>query len=85
MEVLDKLTRREAQVYQCILEFGPISNEGIAQILGGHPHWYTGRIKTLRDELQVIEIAGTTRNEESNRPAALYKVKKWNSQLAFHF
>jgi hypothetical protein len=84
-EVLNKLTQRESQVYNCILEFGPISLDGIAKILGGAAHWYSGRVQTLRDDYKIIEFAGKTRNEESNRPAALYVVKKWDPQLAFHF
>lgn len=84
-EVLDKLTHRERQVYQCILEFGPITTESIAKILGGHSHWYTGRIKTLRDDLQLIEIAGQARTEDGHRPAALYKIKKFDPQMAFSF
>ena len=84
MGVLGNLQRREAAVYQCVLEFGPITTESIAKILGGHPHWYTGRIKTLRDDLQVIEFAGSSISEESNRPASLWRVKKWDAQLALN-
>lgn len=85
MNIIEKLSKREAQVYQCILEFGPITTEKIAEILGGHPNWYTGRIKTLRDDMQLIEFAGTSISEISNAKASLWKVKKWDPQLALQF
>lgn len=84
-DVLEKLTERQAAVYQMILEFGPISTEKVAELIGVHPHFITGRIKELRDELQLIEIAGVTFTEKGNSKAALYKAKKFDPQLAFKF
>jgi len=83
-EVLKNLSNREAAVYQMILEFYPISTEKIAELMGVYPNYITGRVKTLRDELQLIEFAGTTISEKSNAKASLWKPKKWDAQLAFN-
>lgn len=83
-EVLKNLTQREAAVYQMILEFAPVSTEKVAELMGVQTHFITGRIKTLRDELQLIEICGETITEGGNRKAALYKPSKWDPQLALN-
>lgn len=84
-DVLENLTNRQAAVYQMILEFGPISTEDIAKLMDVYPNYITGRIKELRDELQLIELAGNTISEKSNKHASLWRVKKWDPQLAFKF
>ena len=84
-DILENLTNRQAAVYQMIIEFGPISTEKIAELMDVYPNFITGRIKELRDDLQLIEIAGVTITEKGNSKAALYKAKKWNAQMAFKF
>lgn len=84
-DILTNLTERQKAVYQMILEFGPISTERIAELMGVYPNYITGRIKELRDELQIIEFAGAALSEKSGAKVSLWKVKKFDPQMAFNF
>ena len=81
-EILKNLTQRQAAVYQMIVEFAPISTEEIAKLMDVYPNYITGRIKELRDDLQIIEHAGDTISEKSHKHASLWRPKKWDAQLA---
>ncbi len=85
MDMLENLTNRQKAVYQIIMEFGPISTEKIAGLMGVYPNYITGRIKELRDELQLIEHAGVTISEKSGKSVSLWKIKKIDPQLSLMF
>lgn len=83
-KVLENLTNRERAVYNMILEFGPVSTEKVAELMDVYPNYITGRVQKLRDDYQLIEQCGETISEKSNYKAALYRVKKFDPQLAFN-
>ena len=85
LDVLESLTQRQAEVYQIIIEFGPVSTEQIAEVMRVYPNFITGRIKELRDDLKLIEIAGETISTIGNKPAILYKAKEIDPQLTIKF
>lgn len=84
-EILENLSERQAAVYRMIIEFHPISTEEVAELMNVPQHYITGRIKELRDELDLIEYAGMDKSPISNKPRSLYVPKKWDPQMAFNF
>jgi DeoR/GlpR family transcriptional regulator of sugar metabolism len=81
-ETLNNLSERQTAVFNMIKEFGPITTEQIALLMNVYPNYITGRIKELRDDLQLIEYAGFALSEKSGSKASLWIVKKPEAQLS---
>lgn len=81
-KALNNLSERQSAVFNMIKEFGPITTEKIALLMNVYPDYITGRIIELRDELQLIEYAGSTLSEKSGSKASLWIIKKPEAQLS---
>jgi len=60
------LTQSQEQVLEVIKDYGPITQEEVADRLGKYPHQVSGRFGELQ-ELNQIEIVGHTENQHGNK------------------
>ena len=79
--VLDNLGERQKAVYDVIAKWQPISNERIAEHLGVYPHLVTPRVLELR-EMGIVERAGESISQTSNRKITLWKINPDGKQLS---
>jgi Mn-dependent DtxR family transcriptional regulator len=80
IDELDKLGKRQRQVYEIIKEFGPISTEEIALKLNCYPHAITPRVYELREK-GLVELWDIGTSPTSGKAVSLWKVTRLNPQL----
>lgn len=81
-EVLDDLNKLQGDVYGVIRQYGPCSNETIAEMLGKGIHEVCPRVLELR-QLDLVEYAGFAYSVKSRRKVSLWKTKKSQTRMEF--
>lgn len=79
-EVMKNLSARQAAVYNMVKEFGPVSCEETADLMGVGMHCISGRFTEL-NELELIQHVGDARNKADSRDVCLWLVKKWEPKF----
>jgi DNA-binding MarR family transcriptional regulator len=78
--ILDKLGKKQGEVYHAILKLQPVSNEDIAAYLNILPHQVTPRVLELR-QMEIVEYAGDSRSKTSGKKVSLWRIRPEGKQL----
>lgn len=79
-QIMENLSRRQAAVYNMVKEFGPVTCEETAELMGVGMNCISGRFTEL-NELELIEHVGDARNKADTRDCCLWLVKKWEPNM----